>query len=63
MKERFHNILEKISEDNGYDSVQSLLMDYSFIPTVLMPKHKKFEIVKLLLKLKKKEVKKHVRRQ
>lgn len=61
MKERFHNILEKISEDNGYDSVQSLLMDYSFIPTVLMPKHKKFEIVKLLLKLKK-EVKKYVRR-
>lgn len=53
MKERFHNILEKISKDNGYDSVQSLLMDYSFIPTVLMPKHKKFEIVKLLLKLKK----------
>ena len=53
MKERFHNILEKISEDNGYDSVQRLLMDYSFIPTVLMPKHKKFEIVKLLLKLKK----------
>lgn len=53
MKERFRNILEKISEDNGYDSVQSLLMDYSFIPTVLMPKHKKFEIVKLLLKLKK----------
>lgn len=53
MKERFHNILEKISEGNGYDSVQSLLMDYSFIPTVLMPKHKKYEIVKLLLKFKK----------
>lgn len=53
MKERFRNILEKIAKDNGYDSVQSLLMDYSFIPTVLMPKHKKFEIIKLILKLKK----------
>lgn len=62
MKERFRNILEKIAKDNEYYSVQSLLMDYSFIPTVLMPKHKKFEIIKLLLKLKK-EVKKHVRRQ
>lgn len=62
MKERFRNILEKIAKDNEYDSVQSLLMDYSFIPTVLMPKHKKFEIIKLLLKLKK-EDKKHVRRQ
>lgn len=62
MKERFHNILEKIAKNNGYDSVQSLLIDYSFIPTVLMPKHKKIEIVKLLIKLKK-EVKKYVRRQ
>lgn len=53
MKEHFHNILKKIAEDNGYDSTQCLLMDYSFIPTVLMPKHKKFEIIKLLLKLKK----------
>lgn len=53
MKEHFHNILEKIAADNGYDSAQCLLRDYSFIPTVLMPKHKKIEIVKLLLKLKK----------
>ena len=61
MKEHFHNILEKIAADNGYDSAQCLLRDYSFIPTVLMPKHKKNEIVKLLLKLKK-EDKKYVRR-
>ena len=55
MKEHFHNILEKIATDNGYDSVQCLLRDYSFIPTVLMPNHKKFEIIKLLLKLKKRD--------
>lgn len=53
MKERFRNMLEKIAKDNGYDSAQCLLRDYGFIPAVLMPKHKKFEIVKLFLKLKK----------
>ena len=27
-----------------------LLMDYGFVPTVLMPKHKKVEIVKAIAK-------------
>ena len=27
-----------------------LLMDYRFIPTVLTPKHKKIEIVKVIMK-------------
>ena len=42
--------LEKIAKDNGYASVDQLLMDYGFIPTVLMPKYKKIEIVKVIMK-------------
>ncbi len=43
-------MLEKIAKANGYSSVDRLLMDYGFIPTVLMPKHKKIEIVKAIMK-------------
>lgn len=42
--------LEKIAKANGYASVDQLLMDYGFVPTVLMPKHKKVEIVKAIAK-------------
>ena len=43
-------MLEKIAKANGYSSVDQLLMDYGFIPTVLIPKHKKVEIVKAIAK-------------
>jgi diketogulonate reductase-like aldo/keto reductase len=43
-------VLEKIAKANGYSSVDQLLMDYGFIPTVLIPKHKKVEIVKAIAK-------------
>ena len=43
-------MLEKIAKANGYSSVDQLLMDYGFIPTVLTPKHKKVEIVKAIAK-------------
>lgn len=43
-------MLEKIAKANGYSSVDQLLMDYEFIPTVLTPKHKKVEIVKAIVK-------------
>lgn len=43
-------LLEKIAKANGYSSVDQLLMDYGFIPTVLTPKHKKVEIVRAIAK-------------
>lgn len=43
-------MLEKIAKANGYGSVEQLLMDYGFIPTVLTPKHEKIEIVKAIMK-------------
>lgn len=43
-------MLEKIAKANGYSSIDQLLMDYGFIPTVLIPKHKKIEIVKAIAK-------------
>ncbi|WP_295754037.1 hypothetical protein [uncultured Holdemanella sp.] len=43
-------MLEKIAKANGYASVNQLLMDYGFVPTVLTPKHKKIEIVKAIAK-------------
>lgn len=47
---RLDKVLEKIAKANGYSSVDQLLMDYGFIPTVLTPKHKKVEIVKAIVK-------------
>lgn len=43
-------MLEKTAKANGYGSVEQLLMDYGFIPTVLTPKHEKIEIVKAIAK-------------
>lgn len=43
-------MLEKIAKANGYSSIDQLLMDYGFMPTVLTPKHKKVEIVKAIAK-------------
>ena len=42
--------LEKTAKANGYGSVDQLLMDYGFIPTVLTPKQEKIEIVKAVAK-------------
>lgn len=47
---RLAKVLEKIAKANGYASVDQLLMDYGFVPTVLTPKHKKVEIVKAIAK-------------
>ena len=47
---RLDIVLEKIAKANGYASVDQMLMDYGFIPTVLTPKHKKIEIVKAIMK-------------
>lgn len=47
---RLDKVLEKIVKANGYGSVEQLLRDYGFIPTVLTPKYKKVEIVKAIAK-------------
>lgn len=44
------SVLESIAADNGYKDKMELLKDYSFMPTVLTPKHKKIELALLLLK-------------
>lgn len=41
-------VLDTIAKNNGYSDEFSLLRDYGFIPTVLTPKHRKIEIIKLL---------------
>ncbi|MEE0079010.1 hypothetical protein [Holdemanella sp.] len=43
-------MLEKTTKVYGYSSVDTLLMDYRFVPSVLTPRHKKIEIVKAIVK-------------
>lgn len=42
-------MLDTIARSNGYDDWVELLMDYGFTPTVMMPKHKKIELMSLVL--------------
>lgn len=48
MKKMMHRAISTIAKDNGYSDSFDLLRDYGFIPTVLTPKHRKSEIMKLL---------------
>jgi len=43
-------MLDAIAKANGYENKSGLLMDYNFIPTVMTPKHKKIEIISLIVK-------------
>lgn len=43
-------MLDMIAKNNGYNNKMELLRDYNFIPTVMMPKHKKIKIIPLFLK-------------
>lgn len=45
-----NKMLDVIARDNGYEDMDELLTDYNFIPTVMTPKHKKIEIVSLIVK-------------
>lgn len=45
-----HNMFDIIARNNGYKDKFELLRDYNIIPTVMMPKHKKIEVISLLLK-------------
>lgn len=49
-KRNMTSVLELIAEDNGYKDKTELLKDYSFIPTVMTPKHKKIEFALLVFK-------------
>lgn len=51
VKETYHfGVLDILAMNNGYKNKMELLRDYSFIPTVMMPRHKKIEIIPLLWK-------------
>lgn len=45
-----NKMFDVIAKDNGYENKVGLLMDYNFIPTVMTPKHKKIEIISLIVK-------------
>lgn len=45
-----NKMFDAIARDNGYENKAGLLMDYNFIPTVMTPKHKKIEIISLIVK-------------
>lgn len=47
---KISKMFDKIAKDNGYNNKSGLLMDYNVIPTVKMPKHKKLELVPLVVK-------------
>lgn len=48
MRRKISKRLAKIAVKNGYNTITELLMDYGIVPTVMMPKHKKIELVVLL---------------
>lgn len=49
-KTNYFGFLDLIAKDNGYKDKIELLRDYRFIPTVMIQKHRKIEIVPLLWK-------------
>ena len=48
MKKTVNAMFDAIAKNNGYSDKFGLLRDYGFIPTVLTPKHRKIEMIKLL---------------
>ena len=48
MRKTMQMVFDTVAKNNGYSDKFELLRDYGFMPTVLTPKHRKFEIVKLL---------------
>lgn len=49
MNAKIKNVFSDLAIKNGYRDIYELLMNYGFLPTVLTPKHRKVEIVKLFL--------------
>ena len=48
-KRKRHNILDAIAIREGYKNRFDLLMDYNALPMARPSKHKKFELVQLML--------------
>lgn len=48
MRKTMNTVFNTIAKKNGYSDKFDLFRDYGFMPTVLTPKHRKHEIVKLL---------------
>lgn len=49
-KTHYFGVLDLIAKSNGYNDKNDLLRDYNFIPTVIIPKHKKIGIIALFWK-------------
>ena len=47
MRKTLNMVLSLVAKANDYHDKFDLLRDYGFMPTVLTPKHRKIEIVKL----------------
>ena len=43
-------LLKKTAKKAGYQSVIEMLWDYDLVPSVRMPRHKKQEIIPLIIK-------------
>lgn len=41
---------DQIAKDNGYNGKDELFLDYQVVPSVRMAKHRKIELIPLLLK-------------
>ena len=48
MRKTIQTVFDTVAKNNGYSDKFELFRDYGFIPTVLAPKYRKIEIVKLL---------------
>lgn len=48
MRKTMNMVFNTIAKNSGYSDKFDMFRDYGFIPTVLTPKHRKIEIVKLL---------------
>ena len=50
MKKYINKVLNDMAKDHNYSDVDELLYDYGIIPSVRMPKHNKWEFIKMLPK-------------
>lgn len=49
MTKQLMKVLEPIAQVHGYHDAFALLMDYGWLPTVRVPRHKKYELVPLII--------------
>lgn len=50
MRKEYLEKIDIIAKQHGYLDYYDMMMDYGYVPTVRVPKHKKHELVILLIK-------------